>query len=529
MVDDHDGENHQASSFTLISDNGDVETEFENNGQGEQWWQTKPLANTPRAIAYYRHSAQEKQKNSVELQAEQVRAYACENSIRIIHEFADRGRSGVTGNRPAFQEMLCWVRERNDFQYILIPEISRMGRFQDNDLFGYYELECRRNGKEIRFVTQKIPDEGPAGTVLKAVYRFQSAEESRIRSDKVFRGSIKVAKQGYRAGGSAPYGFARALFDEKDAFKEVLHPGQKKAIANQRVRLTPGDSNQVETVQEIFARFVEEGLDERQIAGQLNIKGISSPGGAKWSPAIIGKILRDQQYAGAVVYNRTSQKLQKDKVRNPPQEWVVTPGAFPGLIPEELYFRAQERFKERQRRLGSEEMLSHLQRLYERFGIVTRQTLHADSLSPSTGAYSRSFGSISLAFQRLFADVLGKTRDELRSKIAAEVAPCAPHEDFVVVDQRMTILIQPSIPVPNGYGRYWVFKPDKRPNIDITLGVPLSQGEEYRILGYFPFPRIMLDGSEIHLTTSSHGLIGMYGHIGLDILKEMLQCGNPNL
>jgi len=57
-----------------------------------------PDANAPalvRAVAYYRHSAQDRQENSIPIQQDQVRTWARENGVEIIREFCDAGRSGL--------------------------------------------------------------------------------------------------------------------------------------------------------------------------------------------------------------------------------------------------------------------------------------------------------------------------------------------------------------------------------------------------------------------------------------------------
>lgn len=54
-----------------------------------------------RAVAYYRHSAEIGQENSVEIQQDNVVAFAEKHGIEIIHEFADRGKSGLNAEgRP---------------------------------------------------------------------------------------------------------------------------------------------------------------------------------------------------------------------------------------------------------------------------------------------------------------------------------------------------------------------------------------------------------------------------------------------
>ncbi len=61
----------------------------------------------PRAVAYYRHSAQDRQENSILLQQEQVQQFADENGVEIIKEFFDRGKSGLTAKgRDGFNDMM---------------------------------------------------------------------------------------------------------------------------------------------------------------------------------------------------------------------------------------------------------------------------------------------------------------------------------------------------------------------------------------------------------------------------------------
>ncbi len=65
------------------------------------WWVKEPAIAEPalppfRAVAYYRHSARDRQENSVAIQQELVQKWAKENGVDIIHEFADRGKSGLT-------------------------------------------------------------------------------------------------------------------------------------------------------------------------------------------------------------------------------------------------------------------------------------------------------------------------------------------------------------------------------------------------------------------------------------------------
>ena len=63
-----------------------------------------------RAIAYYRHSAEDKQENSVAIQREHTHKFAQENNLQIIHEEVDEGKSGLSANRPGFDQLFKnWI------------------------------------------------------------------------------------------------------------------------------------------------------------------------------------------------------------------------------------------------------------------------------------------------------------------------------------------------------------------------------------------------------------------------------------
>jgi len=48
----------------------------------------------PPAMAYYRHLVDDQQENSIPIQQDQVRQWAEEHRIEVVHEFTDLGKSG---------------------------------------------------------------------------------------------------------------------------------------------------------------------------------------------------------------------------------------------------------------------------------------------------------------------------------------------------------------------------------------------------------------------------------------------------
>ena len=161
----------------------------------------------PRAVAYYRHSAHDRQEQSIPIQQDQVREWAEKNGVEIVHEFADPGKSGLNAEgRPAFTEMMDeWVKKNSEFDYILCLDISRWGRFQDIDLSAQFSAECRKHGKQVIYTTIGKPQEDdPLYPVYVQFERFWAAQYSRELSDKVWRGEVRIVQQGYWPGGSPP-------------------------------------------------------------------------------------------------------------------------------------------------------------------------------------------------------------------------------------------------------------------------------------------------------------------------------------
>jgi DNA invertase Pin-like site-specific DNA recombinase len=181
------------------------------------WFKKQHSEITSSAVAYYRHSAQDRQEYSIPLQREQVRQFAAENGIEIIREFADHGKSGLsTEKRENFNKMIEMVIDSSiEFNYVLVLDVSRWGRFPDLDMSVYYDAFCKNYGRYVIYTTVGFPKkDDPMHSMRLYFERYRAASYSVELSDKVFRGCANIAKQGFRAGAEAPYGLARLLLNE---------------------------------------------------------------------------------------------------------------------------------------------------------------------------------------------------------------------------------------------------------------------------------------------------------------------------
>ena len=314
-----------------------------------------------------------------------------------------------------------------EFEYILVLDVSRWGRFQDMDLSAYYTGLCDRHGKKVIYTTLGIPKGDDLVHYLHLnIERYRAATYSRELSDKVFRGCVKVSEQGFRAGGPPPYGLHRLLLDERRAPVQVLEPGQHKSIQNQRVTLTPGDEAEVEVIRRIFRWFVKGALAPQDIASALNADDVPSPGGATWRAGSVYDILRNDLYAGTMVYNKTTQKLQSPRRRNPKDSWVKTPDAFAPVVDGALYAEAQALLNARkeaiQAKYGEAGMVDKLRLLSERYGFVTNRLVAAEQAMASPATYAKRFGSLDMAYQRAHAEPQEFARNAVLEKLRARAA-----------------------------------------------------------------------------------------------------------
>ena len=499
------------------------------DGDENRWWvredpRTEPAAPQFRAVAYYRHSAQDRQENSVPIQQEQVQQWASENGVEIIHEFADRGKSGLTAEgRDAFNDMMeNWVKGRDDFDFVLCLDVSRWGRFQDIDLSATYSADCKRHGKEVIYTTLGKPKPNDQ---LYQVYvqfeRFRAAQYSKELSIKVFPGCIRIAKQGYWVGGKPPFALQRLLLDEARKPVQTLVPGQRKSIQNQRVTLARGDELQVATVQRIFREFTEALRSMHEIAEALNRDGITSPGGSTWDRSKIRRILLNEVYVGTLVYNKTTQKLKTPRRPNPKDKWIRTPDAFDPLVERTIFDEAQRILTQAALRYTPEFMLEQLRRVLDEHEFLRPALLRADAAAPAPATYAKHFASLDAAYQQVFQFAMHQVRQDVESQLRDGVQDVESYDDFLVLNGRFTVLIQPSVPVPHGYSQYWYFRPDMRGVVDITLGVPVSGPQGPQILGYLALPRLLVADRGIRLFGSSESRLDLYGHRGLDVIFQL--------
>ena len=354
-----------------------------------------------RAAQYVRMST-EHQKYSTENQADIISLYAVQRGFEIVRTYADEGKSGLRlEGRDSLKKLIADVEAGDTpFEAVLVYDVSRWGRFQDADQSAYYEYLCRRAGIAVHYCAEQFENDGSlSATIIKSMKRAMAGEYSRELSAKVFTGQCRLITLGFRQGGPAGFGLRRQLVDEQRQPKAELARGEHKSLQTDRVVLKPGPSDEVEIVQRIYRMFVLNRRSEREIAVLLNADGIVTDLGRAWTRGTVHQVLTNEKYIGNNVYNRVSFKLKKERVFNPPREWVRAEGAFEPIVELDFFVAAQRIIEERSRRYTDAELLERLTDLLSRKGCLSGLVIDEVEDMPSSSTYRSRFGSLVRAYE----------------------------------------------------------------------------------------------------------------------------------
>ncbi|MDP8212774.1 MAG: recombinase family protein, partial [Candidatus Zapsychrus exili] len=184
-----------------------------------------------RAIAYLRKST-DMQETSLEQQKKDILVFADANEIEVIRFFEEEACGENVEGRPIFQEMIDYCRTSNEpFQYVLVPDISRWGRFQDPTETFYWIHEVKRYHKEPIFVNEGFKSDDIGTSLMKLIKSSEASEYLKKIRQNTIRGMKFHAGKGYWMGGKAPYGYERMIVETG----QVLKGGEHKNIKDQKI------------------------------------------------------------------------------------------------------------------------------------------------------------------------------------------------------------------------------------------------------------------------------------------------------
>jgi len=459
----------------------------------------------------------EAQEYSIENQKTAIREYAAHHRFLIVKTYADAGKSGVIArNRPALRELLKDVVSGNTgYKAILVYDVSRWGRFPNNDEAAHYEFLCSSSGIPLHYCAEPFTNDGTANSsIFKALKRTMAAEFSRELGEKVFRGKTKIVQLGFWVGGSAGYGYRRLMVSADGRRKQILKYGEHKSLTTDRVILVPGPRLEVQRVREIFAMALD-GLGCTAIARELNRKGIFKSSGKHWFGKDVHDIVTNPKYAGCNVWHRGTQRLREKRSAVAPEEWIKKPDAFAAIVDRATFDRAQAALpRKADSRWSDEEIVDKLRRLLLAKGYLSEGLILRTSGMPATSTLRSHFGNYKKLYQAVgyqlpphdlfhgeLAEPLLRLRRQLVKKLG-EIFPehvrveSLPHlgRSILEIDHSFMVGVLLCISYQrDGHQKYWVVRPTSAERENITLLCKLNPRRD-RIANYHLLPKVDIPG-----------------------------------
>ena len=361
-----------------------------------------PKSSERRAAQYVRMST-ELQRYSIQNQAAAIAAYAQQRNLSIVRTYVDEGRSGLRiKGRPGLIELIEDVQSgKADFDHVLVYDVSRWGRFQDVDESAHYEFICKQKGIHVAYCAEQFDNDGSLlSSIVKNIKRVMAAEYSRELSVKVHTGQSRIAGLGYRVGGPLTFGLRRELVDANARSKCGLAKGERKSLQTDRVQLHAGSDEEAAIVRWIFHQFVIERKSDSQIARDLNQTRVTNQG-RSWTDGMIHTILKNENYIGNVVYNRTSRRLGQKLANNPHHSWVRGLAVIDPIVDPDLFLRAQKMMAERRVQIPEDQMLLRLRVTLNRKGKLNSSIINNTAGLPSVSSYTKHFGTLRKVYSLL--------------------------------------------------------------------------------------------------------------------------------
>lgn len=473
-----------------------------------------------------------------------IREYATRRGLEIITEYSDEGKSGLNiQGRDSLGRMIRDVQNGEvKFSSILVYDVSRWGRFQDADESAYYEYICRQSGVSVHYCAEQFENDGsPVSTIVKGVKRAMAGEYSRELSSKVFQGACRLIQLGYKQGGTAGFGLRRMLIDQSGQPKGALKLGEQKSIQTDRVVLVPGPEEEVKLVRWIYQVFLDEAKTESQIAAVLNAQGTLTDFGRAWTRGTVHQVLTNEKYIGNNVYHRTSFKLKRKHVNNPPDKWIRAAGAWAGIIEPELFLRAREVILARSQKLTDAEMLEKLRVVLGQHGRISGILIDETEGLPSSAAFRHRFGTLVSAYRLIgydseidysFIEINRRLRKKHADVVASVIEQVAARGAVTRWDAdtqllhlnnelRVSIVICRHVETGAGSSR-WVIRLDAGLKPDITIAVRMDAMNE-GVRDYYVLPGLDMTWENLRVAEANGIYLDTYRCDTLDYFLTLTE------
>ena len=293
--------------------------------------------------------------NQVELCREYIRSHYGEDMAERAVVFEDEGFSGGNLNRPDFKRMMDAAHKRQ-FCAIVVYRLDRISR-NISDFSSLIE-ELARLDVDFVSIREQFDTNSPMGRAMMYISSVFSQLERETIAERIRDNMHELAKTGRWLGGVTPTGYA------SESVKTVTVDGKSKKAC--KLVPVPEEAAIVKKIFDLYAQYDSLTLVETELLRQ-NVK---TKTGRDYSRFSIKGILQNPVYLiadrdawqyfsdkksdvfaepedfdgvrGILAYNRTDQEKGRATIYLPPDQWIISVGQHPGLIPAKAWIKVQE-------------------------------------------------------------------------------------------------------------------------------------------------------------------------------------------
>lgn len=273
------------------------------------------------------------ESNSIANQKKILLRYAADNGFPNPTFFIDDGVSGVTFDRPGWNEMIR-LAEAGNVKTVIVKDMSRMGR--DYLKVGYY-TESFFAERDIRYIAINDGVDSDKGDNDFTPFR-------NLFNDFYARDTSKKIRAVMRSKGNAgehlctnpPYGYRKDPTDKK----KWIVDEEAAAVVKRIFDLCIAGKGPMQIAKALTADKV---LTVKAYYAKRD--GKSMPDNLyRWDFKTVAGILERQEYTGCTVNFKTYSKSHKLKKRlqNAPENYRIFPNTQPAIIEEKVFERVQE-------------------------------------------------------------------------------------------------------------------------------------------------------------------------------------------
>ena len=279
------------------------------------------------AVGYCRFSSSNQREESIDAQRRAIQVYAQQMGYEVTHFFEDKAKTGKTTNRPAFLEMIEFVKS-GEVKAVIVHKLDRFSRNLADGL--NYQQQLEDMGIELVSVMERL-DASPSGNLMKTIIGAINSFYVENLAAETMKGLKENAYKCLSTGGTPPLGYD--LVD-------------KQYVINQ---------HEAEAIQIAFSMH-DEGYGYLPIIRQLRALGYKTKRGQEFGKNSLHELFRNEKFKGTYVYNKT-QKRRRDGSRSgkskPDDQIIRVEGGIPAIVDAALWDRVNERMNKQKKAAGA--------------------------------------------------------------------------------------------------------------------------------------------------------------------------------